>query len=287
MCGLPWDAAIAEDSKGVQAVWPYTIESKAGLTLIRNPQLTPYLGPCFFTKNEDKASRQLNTEEKAFQSFWQQLPKWDSFDVQCLPGYNNFLPFHQQGFTHTQRLTYHIDLEQPEGSVLSSMSETRRSLIRQAERELTVETDKVPAKELYELHKETFARKGKKYPYALSYFEKVVKTCQKNKAGMMLSANDTSGNVAAMAFVVFDNERMYFLLSATNPRAGHGGAVSLLIWEAIKRAKAMGLKIFDFEGSVDAGIEKFFRSFGGSRVSYLGCTSHKSGIWKLKKALLG
>ena len=90
-----------------------------------------------------------------------------------------------------------------------------------------------------------------------------------------------------MAYVVWDQQQMYLLLSSINQDKVHSGAVSLLIWQAIQLAQSMNLSIFDFEGSVDAGIEQFFRSFGGQRVPYLIWSRTQSKLWALKKAVLG
>ena len=38
---------------------------------------------------------------------------------------------------------------------------------------------------------------------------------------------------------------------------------------AISKAKELGLKLFDFEGSTIPAIERYFRGFGGELVQYL------------------
>lgn len=283
---LHWDAAIAED-KGILAVWPYTVEKKAGIAIIRNPLLTPYLGPCFFLPEYEREMKRLNKEDKIYNSFWEQLPDWDFFEVQCLPGYNNFLPFHHKGFTHTQRITYRIDLKAAETEIFGSMDASKRTHIRNAEQDLKIADGISGIHDFYKAHKETLVRKGEAYPYSAAYFEKLIKTCMERNAGTLNVAINTNGDTSAWVFTAHDAETMYLLLSAANKSAMHNGAVSLLIWEAIKHAKSLGLKVFDFEGSMDTGIEMFFRSFGGKRVSYLSCTSNKSKLWRLKRALLG
>ena len=43
---------------------------------------------------------------------------------------------------------------------------------------------------------------------------------------------------------------------------------------------------FDFEGSMDPGVEKFFRNFGGMRELYLVLRKNESLLWKLKERLV-
>ena len=40
------------------------------------------------------------------------------------------------------------------------------------------------------------------------------------------------------------------------------------MWEAIKFAKKLGIKYFDFEGSMVPQIERYFRGFGGKLTPY-------------------
>ncbi len=45
----------------------------------------------------------------------------------------------------------------------------------------------------------------------------------------------------------------------------------------------MGLRTFDFEGSMDEGVERFFRTFGGERALYMVLHKNDSLLWKVKQ----
>ena len=62
--------------------------------------------------------------------------------------------------------------------------------------------------------------------------------------------------------------------------------MSLLLWHAIKEAKKRGNKTFDLEGSMDEGVERFFRNFGAGRALYIVLHKNDSLLWKLKKMIL-
>jgi hypothetical protein len=58
------------------------------------------------------------------------------------------------------------------------------------------------------------------------------------------------------------------------------------VFKCIEKAKSLGCSVFDFEGSMLKGVEKFFRSFGPTMHPYY--TVNKANIFlemalKLKK----
>src|SRR5687767_10201316 len=72
-----WDVALADNGGVITGVWPFSTDKKLGLKLVRNPQLTPYLGPVFFYPEQLTAEQKVNFEQKTFQQLWQQIPRWD------------------------------------------------------------------------------------------------------------------------------------------------------------------------------------------------------------------
>lgn len=48
------------------------------------------------------------------------------------------------------------------------------------------------------------------------------------------------------------------------------------MWRSILFAKQTGAQVFDFEGSMQPGIEKYFREFGGDLIPY--AAVEKSGL---------
>lgn len=283
-----WDIALAEDNGMVQAVLPYCIDKKLGLTIIRNPLLTPYLGPYFIYPSENmEPAKKIAFEEKAFNQLWAQLPRWDSFDVEATTAFENFMLFQHKGFSNAGKITYEIDLSQPEDVIFAAMHNTHKNLIRQAEASHEVLNGATYSQRLIQLHQETFRRKNKNYPFGGGLIQKLITTSEAKDSGKVFAAKDNQGNISAGIFTVWDKRKMYLLLSAVDADKAHQGAARLLIWKAIQYAKAKGLMEFDFEGSMDPGIEAFFRRFGGTRKTYFCFTQHQSKLWKLKKALLG
>ncbi len=282
-----WEVALTEEQGRVTGVMPYQVEQKAGLVIIRNPDMTPYLGPFFFYPAKLKDPEKTGWEDRVLKDLLDQLPRYDSCNILCLPGQNNFLSFYQQGFTYSSLLTYHIDLQQPEAALYAAVHKNHRNLIKQAQPLHTIDTGPSYLQDLLQLHYGTFTRKNKKYTYSRDFLVRMTEASLQAGQGKILVARDSDQRVVTGLLLLWDRHTMYLLISAVAKEAAHPGVVRLLIWEAICEAQRMGLRTFDFEGSMDPGIEPFFRRFGGSRQYYLYCIHHRSLIWKIKRTLLG
>src|ERR1035437_3452465 len=69
-----WDVAIAKKGDHIAGVWAYPIEKKPGVTMLRTPMLTPYLGPHVFYPDDMKESRLDSFEYEAVAELMKQLP---------------------------------------------------------------------------------------------------------------------------------------------------------------------------------------------------------------------
>jgi predicted GNAT family acetyltransferase len=282
-----WDIALALDENGYGGVFPYQVERKYGLNIIRNPLLTPYLGPCFLYPAGMPAAQKITWEEKTFEQLWQQLPGYDSFDILAGPDFSNFLLFHHKGCSNHNKITYQLNLSPQKEVLFSGIQTNYRNLIRKAETVHDIVEGASYAEQLINMHAATFKRKNKAYPFSAGLMRSLISAAYSRHSGRVYAAKDDKGKVTAAIFTVQDKDKAYLLLSTMDPAHAHQGAVRLLIWHSILQAKAQGLNIYDFEGSMDPGIEPFFRRFGGERSVYLGFTHHRSLLWRLKKTLLG
>src|SRR5919106_2186938 len=74
-----------------------------------------------------------------------------------------------------------------------------------------------------------------------------------------------AGGIAILDFRLTDGAS--YLMGGSDPRLRTSGAMSLLMWEAIKFAGQVARR-FDFEGSMLQPVERFFRAFGARQVPY-------------------
>lgn len=287
-CHGSWDVAITEQNGQITAVWPYQLERKWGLKITRNPLLTPYLGPYFFPAGNSRTGMQLwDWEEEQVKLLLEQLPQQHYLQFSTPPRFDNFLPFLHKGISSKNRLTYYIDLKQTEESLLEKVQKRRRRYIRNADEQLRIADGAFYLPDFFVMHRDTFTQKKASYPYNIPFFEKVMAAANQQKSSKFWAVVDSDNHLCAALWVVYDETTMYQLLSCFPKNSEHPHAMTLLTWHAIIEAKKLGLTVFDFEGSIEKGIESFFRKFGGERIPYLEFEQYHSRLWKLKKSLLG
>lgn len=275
-----WDVALVKKNGRIIAAFPYQVEKKISVGIIRNPLLTPYLSPFIIDKDtgdEDQIIDQLLAQlpQKGFKVFTS-LPD-DAFYA------NNEL----EGFTKTARRTFYINLQESAETLFKNLAGKRRNDIRKAMEDLSIEERPLDTALFHSWQQQLFEKKNAKHPYSKPFIQKVNNAALKHSAVVCLNAMDREQNNLGIIWLLYDQHKMYYMLSAANPQKKHRGAIAFLIWHAILKAKAMSLDIFDFEGSQDKGIADFFRRFGGEEKAYYSFEQNDSALWKLKRKLLG
>ncbi len=253
-----WRATVVEKGGEVVAVMPYLLKQKWGLKFILPLPLTQKSGPLVKYPENQKYSRRLAYEKEVFTLLIEQLPKFHFFSQNFSHRLKNVLPFYWEGFSARVRYNYVIFPDSKE-KIFSAIDNKRN--IKKAEKDgITVsETDDI--KLLFSLVKETFNRQNKKLPFDIGLLQRLDKNLKQHGRRKIQTAYDSQGNLIAANYLVWDNERVYYLLGGIKTEFTYYRASNLLIWRAIEFATDQG-KIFDFEGSMHPGIEKFFRSFG-------------------------
>ena len=147
-------------------------------------------------------------------------------------------------------------------AILQNMSSSMRYEIRRSQKMLIVEeSDDID--KLAEMLMATYNRQGRAYIVKPEILRRMYLACKERNACTLLVAKDAEGRVHSMTLFVYDENRCYFLVSASDPILNaKSTANTLLVWEGIKRA-AQHSKVFDFEGSEIRGIGTFLRRFGG------------------------
>ncbi len=245
-----------------------------GLRVLLNPAFTPQVGPFFEGRATNSAAR--TNEQRAVVEAMAEFLGSSGVAVISLglsQDVNDCLPFYWRGFKVVPHYTYRIDLRQNQDELLAAMSVDRRKGIRKAQKD-DITVDAVSeTNELRSLVLETFARKDKAFPrdamHAIlgSYPPGINSSCFISRS---------QGRPVAGVFVVHDTRTAYYLMGGYSSDNAHHGAGALAMYHAILKAKAQGLEVFDFEGSVIPPIEKYFRGFGGQLTPIFGI--HKAWL---------
>lgn len=274
-----WDVALVGQPNDVQAFLPYFHKRKMGFDIITMPPLTPYLGPWLHYPEGQKQASRLSFEKKMMDALIAQLPATDRFVQYFHPAVTNWLPFHWQGFSQTTRYTYIIPDLSDMDAVYDGLQGNIRREIKKAEAQLTV-TRAEEVNTLFDLLKKDFDLKKEKLPISRKYLTGIFKAAQAAGSGAVFHASDASGRTVSAVFIVWDSSSAYYLAGAVLPEARTSGVMSLLLWEAIRHSSTV-TRAFNFEGSINEPIERFFRAFGGMQMPYFEIRRTGSKLLKL------
>lgn len=264
-----WGEVVSERGGQRLADLRYTLWSdRFGVARLGVGPLTPRLGPMFYLEAEKTPTR-LGRENEAVRDMVQQLPRYDYLSLTLPATVTNALPFHWLGFGQTTRYSYLLEDPADLHGIWNGMAETTRRAIRKAQKVVEVVEGDVDS--LTSLARATFRRREMSLPYSERALSRAVDAARAHASGTIRSAVDSQSRKHASALFVWDSERVYYLVGGADSELRSSGAMSLVIWDGIQLANQLGLR-FDFEGSMIAPIERFFRGFGGRPEPYLHVT---------------
>jgi lipid II:glycine glycyltransferase (peptidoglycan interpeptide bridge formation enzyme) len=178
----------------------------------------------------------------------------------------NALPFVWAGYRSEVGYTYRLEDLASEDALWDGLSGNIRREIRKARKRVVVRDD-LGLDDFYDVWRETLTREGRPAP-SRDRLDRIDAACGARDARLALFACDANDRIHAVAYVVWDHEAAYYLFGGSRPELRTSGAASLLLWEALMRARQV-TRVFDFEGSMLPPINRFFRSFGGRQAPYL------------------
>lgn len=276
--------SITTKGEQVTGVWPYVQSEKLSISMMRNPRLTPYLGPTVFFPADIKPANRDSYEYDVVTELLDGIPGSDVWRLSLPPGLQQAGLFRRSGVKLEVQQTFLCDLSQTEDAIFHNFKESLRRNLRAAEKELTITEEPQLVNLLYKFQQTTLQRKRVAQPYDETQMQRLMEACQAHGCGTLWVAR-RDDTVQAIIWNVWDQERSYYFMGAQNPGTDNYFSMSALLWHAIRQAKARGNALFDFEGSMDVGVERFFRSFGAERTLYLVLRRDGHWLWKLSGSL--
>lgn len=238
-----------------------------GARIMRQRFLTPYSGLVLKNRYESLPKR-LSFENQVVEKVAPFLKSTYRWGVSPLdPGFRYVLPFLWEGFAVRVLFTYLLGISDAEAT-WRGMTGTVRNHISKARRSGLTVVHEASARRLIPLLRIAYERRGAPFrEEAVARYLSVLSA--KNRCGTFVCL-DGDGREVAVSTIVWDTRRAYSIFNARDGNdSKHRGAVRLSIFESIKyAAEVLGLEVFDFEGSMIPGIERFFREFGGTPQSY-------------------
>lgn len=283
--GVSWVPLVSHKGDHIAGIWPVCLEKKGGIIISRNPPLTPYLGPHVSFPGDLKDSKRDSFEHQTVADLAAGLPHSRVWALALRPGFKQAGLLQKTGFSISARQTFLVDLRSAEEEALFlRLHEDYRRNIRKAAQEIEIANEPAELETLYQFQKATLTRKGHSIHYSFPYMSRLFDTAAaKGQTALWTARKD--GHIQAILWQLWDKSRSYYLVGAQAPDSKEAKAVTALIWQAIRHSKQLGLQSFDFEGSMDPGVEAFFRNFGGQRELYLVASKENSLLYKLYQKL--
>ncbi len=257
-----WDVALAVRNDQVVGAMPYAPGKRWGIKTVGMPALTHHL--CIWMdKPPDISDHKWLTREK--QIIWlliDDLPAYGYFSMVFEErSFNNWLPFHWKGFRQEMRYTFVIDRMEEE-ALDQHINRNLKRNIKEASAGLTIKRD-VEGQAFFEMCKNTYRRQKMDMPYSFGLFSKIDSAVLSRGSGIKLGAYDVQGKLVAVAFLLWDHDRAYYLLAGDDTSGRDTGASILLCREALRIAfEEKKVNTFDFCGSMLESISEIRRQFG-------------------------
>jgi hypothetical protein len=261
-----WGEAVVQRDGRTVARLPYAVRGRGRWRMLTQPPLTQTLGP-WVEPSGAKPANALAREMELLTALEAALPPAEAFLQGFSPTMLNALPFFWAGYRIEVQYTYRLEGLRSEEALWDGLRGNIRREIRKARKRVEIRSD-LGLDRFHAVWAKTFSRQGLEPPLSLAQLDRLDAACATRGARAMLFASDEADQVHSVTYVVWDEHAAYYLLGGSDPDLRTSGAASLLIWEAIMRARRV-TDTFDFEGSMLEPLERFFRAFGARQAPYL------------------
>jgi len=263
-----WEGLIEND---YERVFPLTFRKRSGIHYLFQPFFTQHLG--VFSRSK------LN--EDVVEDFISHIPAKYKFAEINL---NTFNKLDENKFSLTANLTHELDLIPSYDTISRKYSDNTKRNIKQAvnaELSIAKNTDIDQIITIFRQNKGTEINTFKDNDYLT--LKKLVNLCIYKKAAKLWGVETKEKKICAGAVFIESNSKVIFLFSATSSEAKSTGAMSFLIDSFIKENAQHNITL-DFEGSNDANLARFYKSFGAKECVYYQYKKNDL-TWILSKSL--
>lgn len=257
-----WEVALAVRNDQVVGAMPYTPGRRFKITTIGMPALTHHLRIWMDKPGDISAHKWLTREKQIIWLLIDDLPAYGYFSMVFeANSFSNWLPFHWKGFRQEMRYTFVID-RMDEVTLDQHINRNLKRNIKEASTDLSIKRE-VDEKAFFEMCSNTYKRQQMDMPYTFELFSKLDEAITAHHAGLKLGAYDHEGRLTAVSYVLWDDNRAYYMLAGDDEAGRREGASILLCREALRIAfEEKHVHTFDFCGSMLESITEIRRQFG-------------------------
>jgi hypothetical protein len=247
-----WEGLVMND---YEAVMPLTPGRKLGVDYLFQPRFTQQLG--VFSRS--------HLTEKVVNRFLKAIPEKYKFIEICL-NTHNIIRNSDKYFRLWK--THEIDLINDYDKIQKEYSTNLKRNLKKAENFSLQIVENIKPENVIKIFRET---SGKKFNHLQNQdydlLRRMIYVMIYKRTARVVGVFDEMNTLCAGAFFVFSGKKIIFFFSAANHHARDTGAMPFLIDDFIKKHTGQHYTL-DFEGSNDANLARFYKSFGAGEVYY-------------------
>jgi hypothetical protein len=248
-----WEALIEGN---YQAIMPLTAGKKYSVR---------YLYPPFFTQQLGVFAKRELTEAEV-SNFLEAIPSSFKFSEISLNSKNTYSG---KTFTVKKNINHELDLSPAYETLHKDFSENTARNIRKALKQDLQLLQHISVREVISLFR---ANRGKEVGNLTdrhyTVFKKLAEECLSRKHAQTWGVKSPGGELLAGAVLLEHFGRTIFIFSGMSEEGKKTGAMFFLLNSYFKAYSSSPI-IFDFEGSNNADLARFYRSFGSKECVYL------------------
>jgi len=247
-----WEALVEND---YERVMPLTSARKFGISYLFQPYFAQQLG----VYSASKLSPAI------VENFLQSIPlhfKFAEFNL------NSFNKISSDKRSYVLQNNYLLDLINSYDKVAKKYSNnTKRNLKKSTKNKLGIGKNIKP-EEVISLFRNNRGKRLKKWNDAhYNILQRLMYTAVYKGKGVVYGVYTEYNELCAAAFFLKSSNKLVFLFSGTSELARDNGAMTMLIDHVIHEYAA-SRTVFDFEGSNDENLARFYKGFGAKKITY-------------------
>ena len=277
VCGKDkWEVLLVEEKERITAAMPLYIPRQG---IVSMPSYTQTMGPWFAPESEDtKYTKALGRRQTLCKRLLNALKPYPYFLQNFHYAITDWLPFYWEGYRQTTRYTYLLkDIRNTEAMQENMSSNIRRNITKARDKYRITVKKGIPVEEFLQVQARTFERQQAINKEDTEILIKLIDICRRRNQGDLWGGYDEQGRLHAAAFVVWQESSAWYLAGGGDPALRESGAHSLILWECIRYVSQFA-NVFDFEGSMIPGVERFFREFGAIQTPFFTITKGKLSL---------
>jgi hypothetical protein len=248
-----WDAIVSEDYLWIM---PIPLKKKLGVKYLPTPLFTQQLG----IFGPEKVSTELSNH------FFKLVNEKCAF-IEFQINFNNESP-DLEGYEKRSRTNLVLNLNPDKSKLSATFSDNIKRNIKKAEQaQLRFNTTSV--RSIIKLFQDDKAKELKNFKTQwYNVLDKLYNGTALRTFGKCYGAYDPEGQLLAGMFVIEWQDRATFIFSGNSKLGKECGAMPALINNYLLNAPE-SIQIFDFEGSDNDGLQRFYKSFGAVESNYV------------------